>query len=265
MRRRSSLRRRRPSAAGQPLGNLAPDVVERLSESSGDVAVAAIDLRRNLAFTHQGDVHFDLASVAKVPLMLAVLREGERGERPLTLRERSLLEVMIHTSDNDAASVLWAGVAGGEPAPLLDGDVWPGVLVSGDWGLWTGTAPGVARIFREIVAGESLSPDVRGDAMRLLDGVVHWQRWGVSAGLPGDGASVALKNGWYPQEEAGWIVHSAGYVLDAGGRPDYVLVVLSRNNRTLEGGIALVEEIAAGLHAALRPAVVSAGPRPPMR
>ncbi|MXY79828.1 MAG: serine hydrolase [Chloroflexi bacterium] len=249
---------------GQPLGNLAPDLVDLLADLPGEVSVAAIDLRRNLAFTHQGDIYFDLASVSKVPLMLAVLRECEREERALTPRERGLLEVMIHSSNNEAASALWDDVAGEVPSLLFDSEIWPDILLPRGWGLWTGTAQGVARVFQEIVSGESLSPDVRDDAMRLLDGVVHWQRWGVSAGLPDDGASVALKNGWYPQK-AGWIVHSAGYVLDAGGRPDYVLVILSRYNPTLESGIALVEEIASGLHAALRPTVVSAGLRQPAR
>ena len=243
---------------GQPLGNLAPDVVDLLLEPPGEISVAMIDLRRNLAFTHRGDVYFDLASVSKVPLMLTVLREREREERALTQHDRRLLEVMIQSSNNEAASTLWDEVSGQVPSLLFDSELWPGILLPRGWGLWTGTAEGVARVFQEIVAGDWFSPDVRDDAMGLLDGVVHWQRWGVSAGLPDDGATVALKNGWYPQK-AGWIVHSAGYVLDAGGRPDYVLVILSRHNPTLEDGIALLEEIAAGLHAALRPTVVSAG------
>ena len=251
-------------AAGQPLGNVAPDVVDLLLEPPGEISVAMIDLRRNLAFTHRGDVYFDLASVSKVPLMLTVLREREREEQALTQRERRLLEVMIQSSNNEAASTLWDEVSAEVPSLLFDSEIWPDILLPRGWGLWTGTAEGVARVFQEIVAGEWFSPDVRDDAMRLLDGVVHWQRWGISAGLPDDGASVALKNGWYPQK-AGWIVHSAGYVLDAGGRPDYVLVILSRHNPTLESGIALVEEIAAGLHAALRPTVVSAGLRQPAR
>jgi hypothetical protein len=253
-----------PPTGGQPLGNLAPDVVERLSGLPGDISVATIDLRRNLAFTHQPDLYYDLASVSKVPLMLTVLRESEREERALSPREQSLLEMMIHSSNNEAAIALWEAVADGASALLFDSDVWPDILVPRGWGLWTGNAYGVARLFREIVAGDSLSPDVRDDAMHLLDGVVQWQRWGISAGLPDDGARVALKNGWYPTK-GGWLVHSAGYVLDVGGRPDYVLVILSAGNPTFADGVVLIEEIAAGIHAALRPAVVSAGLREPTR
>ena len=242
----------------QPLGILAPAIAERLAALPNGIGITTIDLRRDLIFTHQADTYYDLASVAKVPLMLAVLQEGERAERTLSRRERVLLETMIHTSSNEAASALWQGAGTAVPDLLTQLDVWPAILVPGGWGLWTGNAYGVAQVFREIVEGESLSEGVRHDAMGLLAGVASWQRWGISAGLPEGGASVGLKNGWYPAKD-GWLVHSAGYVLDAGGQPDYVIVILSAQNKTLAGGIELVEEIAASIHAALRAGVVSAG------
>ena len=242
----------------QPLGILAPAIAERLAALPNGIGITTIDLRRDLVFTHQADTYYDLASVAKVPLMLAVLQEGERAERTLSRRERVLLETMIHTSSNEAASALWQGAGTAVPDLLTQLDVWPAILVPGGWGLWTGNAYGVAQVFREIVAGAALSEGVRHDAMGLLAGVASWQRWGISAGLPEGGASVGLKNGWYPAKD-GWLVHSAGYVLDAGGQPDYVIVILSAQNKTLAVGIELVEEIAASIHAALRAGVVSAG------
>ena len=242
----------------QPLGILAPAIAERLAALPNGIGITTIDLRRDLVFTHQADTYYDLASVAKVPLMLAVLQEGERAERTLSRREQVLLETMIHTSSNEAASALWQGAGTAVPDLLTQLDVWPAILVPGGWGLWTGNAYGVAQVFREIVAGAALSEGVRHDAMGLLAGVASWQRWGISAGLPEGGASVGLKNGWYPAKD-GWLVHSAGYVLDAGGQPDYVIVILSAQNKTLAGGIELVEEIAASIHAALRAGVVSAG------
>ena len=242
----------------QPLGILAPAIAERLAALPNGIGITTIDLRRDLIFTHHADTYYDLASVAKVPLMLAVLQEGERAERTLSRREKVLLELMIHTSSNEAASALWQGAGNAVPDLLTQLDVWPGILVPGGWGLWTGNAYGVAQVFREIVEGAALSEGVRHDAMGLLAGVASWQRWGVSAGLPEGGASVGLKNGWYPAKD-GWLVHSAGYVLDAGGQPDYVIVILSGQNKSLAGGIELVEEIAASIHAALRAGVVSAG------
>ena len=242
----------------QPLGILAPAIAERLAALPNDIGITTIDLRRDLVFTHQADIYYDLASVAKVPLMLAVLQEGERAERTISRREQVLLELMIHTSSNEAASALWQGAGNAVPDLLTQLDVWPGILVPGGWGLWTGNAHGVAQVFREIVAGAALSEGVRHDAMGLLAGVASWQRWGISAGLPEGGASVGLKNGWYPAKD-GWLVHSAGYVLDAGGQPDYVIVILSAQNKSLAGGIELVEEIATSIHAALRAGVVSAG------
>ena len=245
----------------QPLGILAPAIAERLASLPNGVGITTIDLRRDLIFTHHAGAYYDLASVAKVPLMLAVLQEGEREERALSRREQVLLELMIHTSSNEAANALWQDAVNAVPGLLSQLDVWPGILVPGGWGLWTGNAYGVAQVFREIVAGESLSEGVRHDAMSLLAGVASWQRWGISAGLPEGGGSVALKNGWYPAKD-GWLVHSAGYVLDAGGQPDYVIVILSAQHKSLADGVELVEEIAASIHAALRAGVVSAGVPP---
>ena len=200
----------------QPLGILAPAITERLAALPNGVGITTIDLRRDLIFTHHAGAYYDLASVAKVPLMLAVLQEGEREERTLSRREQVLLELMIHTSSNEAANALWQDAVNAVPGLLSQLDVWPGILVPGGWGLWTGNAYGVAQVFREIVAGESLSEDVRHDAMRLLAGVAPWQRWGISAGLPEGAPAWRSRTAGTPPRTVGWCTARATCWTPAG-------------------------------------------------
>ena len=246
-----------PSMVGgeraQALQNLAPQLVERLGQIENSVAIAAIDLRRELVFAHEAETYYDLASVAKIPLMLALLEDVERRRQLISEDDQLLLQLMIQWSDNSATGVVWDRLGTAAQELLTALGVSPGVLfINDDWGGGTGNAGGVARLFREIVEGERLSPAVRSDAMALLDGVAAVQRWGLSAGLPADGPRVGLKNGWYPTDD-GWLVHTAGYVVNAAGEPDYVVVILSAGHETLDDGVALVEEVATELHAALRP------------
>ena len=240
----------------QPLANLAPAAVARIAALPNQISIAAIDLRRGLTFTHNANAYYDLASLAKVPLMLTFLELMESERRGPSEAEQTLLELMIQWSDNQAADALWERVGGDRERALVEAlQLWPRILfVEDGWGGLEGSAYGVALLFGEIVSGAVLSPALRAQATDLIDGVAHFQRWGLSAGLPEDqGGTVFLKNGWYPTD-AGWLVHSAGVVRDAAGRPDYVVAILSADHASLQDGIDIVEAIATDLHAALRPA-----------
>jgi hypothetical protein len=238
----------------QPLANLSPEAAAFVAVLPNTLSIAAIDLRRDLAFVYNGGAYFDLASLAKVLLMLALLEEQNQERRDRSEWERVLLKSMIQWSNNQSADEVWERVGGQARARELLDDLHlsPGIVFAGDgWGDMEGEAMAVARLFREIVGGTVLPDVVRDGAMELLDRVTSGQRWGITAGAPTAAASVGLKNGWYPKD-SGWLVHSAGYVLDASGRPDYVLAILSGEHDTLEDGIKTVESIAIALHRAMR-------------
>ena len=245
-----------PASIGpHPLSDLSEAASALAAVRPGEVGIVVLDLKGDRTFASGGETYYDIASLAKVPLMLTVLEHLRAEGRALDENERLLLELMIQWSDNGAATELWQRLQGGDrQRALLESlAVWPRLLRLGDgWGDLRGSAQGVALLFAEIARGDQLAAVVRDEAMGLLAGVSVSQRWGVSAGLPDNGARVDLKNGWYPTE-AGWAVHSAGYVLDAEGRPDYVLAILTHGSQTLDEGIAAVENMATAIHAAMRP------------
>jgi len=240
------------------LDNLAPLAAKLIEFMPNQISIAAIDLRRGLTFAHQPDTYYDLASLAKIPLMLTLLDVLDSEQRGPTEAEQALLELMIHWSDNQATDALWQRVGDREQALIETLQLSPRLtFVSDGWGGLEGGAFGVALLFQEILDSPALSPAIRTQALDLIDGVVHFQHWGLSAGLPADqAAAVSLKNGWYPTQ-SGWLVHSAGIVHDAAGQPDYVIAILTADHATLQEGIDIVESIAAQLHAAMRPAEVS--------
>jgi beta-lactamase class A len=104
------------------------------AELGGTVGVCARNLATGVTVAHRADERFPLASVFKVPVMVEVMRQVDRGvlrlDERLTLTEadkspgstlihchpglaltvRDLLYLMITLSDNTATDMLWRRV-----------------------------------------------------------------------------------------------------------------------------------------------------------
>ena len=184
------------------------------------------------------------------------LADSSAPLRPRSASDRSLAELMIEDSDNDAATSLWyevggpssirafnsaAGLAHTTPSPCVDcaGFPWPG------WGLTT-TVPGdQLALLRALVEPNSLLTDAeRSYALSLMENVTPDQRWGVSGGVPAQ-ATVALKNGWLPLNSADsdWQINSVGWI--SGSGRDYLMAVLTTGNPTEQYGIDTIDQLAA--------------------
>ena len=89
-----------------------------------------------------------------------------------------------------------------------------------------------------------LSAADRGYALQLMEDVTPDQRWGVSGGV-GPRATVALKDGWLPLNEAGtdWQGNSIGRI--SGGGRDYLVAVLTTGNPTEQYGIDSIGRLSA--------------------
>ena len=224
---------------------------------SGVVAVAVVDLREGRVYTARTETVFSLASVAKVPLMLAVLDAAQQEGRALTDAESEALRLMITASDNAAADRLWRAVGGREPVVAVLEALslgWPRFAIGeGPWGAQQADVLSVALLFAEIAQGTVLSPASRAIALQILSSVQPDQAWGITEGLTAHygGAEVALKNGWFPDDEGSWRVHSAGFVRSRDGHALYALAILSEDQPSYAYGVRTVEGVAREIHRAL--------------
>ena len=87
---------------------LAHDIDRALRGRVSTVAVGVDDPGQDVQCWLDSSAHFDSASVVKVIILGALLRQAQDQHRHLTGTEAALATEMITESDNDAASALWA-------------------------------------------------------------------------------------------------------------------------------------------------------------
>ncbi len=217
------------------------------------VAVAVDDPGIGLACRLNGSRHFDSASVVKVTILAALLRQAHDQHRYLTRTEAARARAMITRSDNAAASALWAEVGRRRLQHFLNLARMTHTVLGPDgaWGLTEITAADEALLLRLLLTQNPvLSTPARDYALGLMAHVIPGQRWGVPAGAPAR-LTVHVKNGWLPLAAHGWRIHSIGGFTGRGG--GYSIVVLTQDNPTMAGGIATIEAIAEVINRDLNP------------
>ena len=201
----------------------------------GHVGFAVVDEEGSL-HGHNAAAHFESASVVKVMLMVAYLREARN--RPLTDNDRNLLAPMIKRSANAPASEIYLKVGAGALHKLARDAGMKGFSTGPTWGA-SRIAPGSqARFFHEL---ERYIPERHLDyALRLLADIVSRQRWGIPPEVP-QGWHIRFKGGW-AREAAGWKVNQVAMITNGGRR--LAVAVLTRGNPSKEYGQATVRGVA---------------------
>jgi beta-lactamase class A len=197
--------------------------------------------------------HFDSASVVKVTILGALLRDAQAAHRSLTSRERALAWAMITRSDNGAASALWDEDGRGRLQRFLDAaGMTHTVLGPGPaWGLTRITAADETRLLWLLLqSNRVLGTASRDYALALMADVTPSQRWGVPAGAP-KSLVVHVKNGWLPLGPYEWRINSLGGF--TGHDQKYSIVVLTQDNPTMAYGVTTVERIAEAVNRDLNP------------
>jgi hypothetical protein len=207
-------------------------------------SVAVFDELTGESWTFEPGTEYFEASLVKVPMLLTLFREVNEQGRELTAAEEYLATQMIRYSDNEATRQMYSHI-GGAPALAATYDlIGASRTIPGErWGVTATNAEDQLRIMRTVADGADwLSEGLRLYLLGLMESVDPSQAWGVSAGAVADGAEVALKNGWLPDDDLLWNVHSEG-VINAGNAK-YDIAVLSSGHETFADGVVVVEKVA---------------------
>ncbi|MFI1200738.1 serine hydrolase [Streptomyces sp. NPDC020883] len=220
-------------------------------------SIALYDRTTKTSCTYDADRQHDSASVVKVIVLGALLRQAQDEHRDLTGTERSLATKMITRSDNDATTTLWKQLGLTRIKEFLHlADMQRTVPdPHGYWGLTQINATDQLTLMALFTATNPvLDDDSRAYALDLLNQVIPSQRWGVPAGAPSE-ARVHVKNGWLQRTGGGWRVHSVGAF--TGNGHDYGLVVLTSDHADMPAGVEAIENLARKIHADINETPVS--------
>jgi beta-lactamase class A len=240
------------------------DINAALAGRTSTVAVGVDDPGFGVTCRLRADQNFDSASVVKVIILGALLRQAQEQHRYLTPQEDQEATIMITKSDNDAATALWQalGRAALQHLLRLAGMNQTVLGPDGYWGLTQITAQDQLKLLSLLDnANTVLNGASRHYALDLMSRVVAAQRWGVPAGTP-IGFTIHVKNGWLARPTRGWRINSIGSF--SGHDRTYAIVVLTQDNASMAYGVTTVENVARAVHKDLNPGQLTAvGPSRP--
>jgi len=238
---------------------LSRDIKAALAGRHDEYGATVFDRTREVTCRLSEGHRFHSASVVKATILAALLRWHQETGKPLTSTERYLATLMITQSDNDAASALWDELGHAriqhfmDLARMTETELGP----DGYWGLTEITARDELTLLRLLTQSNAVLSDYsRGYELGLMSRVISSQRWGVPAGAP-SGLTVHVKNGWLPEEVGGWHINSIGAF--AGHGRDYMIVVLTDANPTMEYGVDTVQRVAEVVHRDVNAGLPAAG------
>jgi beta-lactamase class A len=249
------------SSTTQPVSAVHPDPLSApaaayLGARIGTVLAGVEDLDTDQTWTYGQGGPQDEASIVKLDVLEALLARDTAEGQALSSQDRALSQTMIEDSDNTATTDLWEAVGSApgmrafndqlglnDTTPstcvMCPGFPWPG------WGLSTTTPEDQLQLLREVVEPNAVfTADDRSFALDLLENVTPDQRWGVSSGVSPN-ATVALKNGWLPLNDADsdWQINSIGWV--SGDGRNYLVAVLTTGNPSEAYGIDTIDQLSA--------------------
>jgi beta-lactamase class A len=219
--------------------------LQKYAATQPEFSVAVLDRKTGQRYAFRGTEQYETASIVKVQVLACLLLTAQDKHRDLTANELSQAQLMIRQSDNDAATALFGHL--GKQTAIGACNKRLGLTettVNTAWGLTKTTVDDQVKLLSQLVNAKGpLDADSRKLAYTLMSTVVADQDWGVPAAAT-TGEKSTVKNGWLARSADNnlWIINTVGRI--TGGDTDVSVAVLSHNNTTMDGGIAMVEQVA---------------------
>lgn len=176
------------------------------------------------------------ASTIKLAMVVDLFTRHRAGAISLSAGDRKLIDAMLHSSDDDAATALWTKYSGADHKEfnaafprygLTSVKAIPGFSkVFPYWGFQKCTASDLDRLMSYVLT--KLPAADRTAIVDRMRAVATNQQWGVWGA--GKAARPGTKAGW-SEEEGGWVMNSVGFV---GPGERYTLAIM--NNLRGKGG-----------------------------
>jgi hypothetical protein len=208
-----------------------------LNRRGGYTGFAVIDSEGRISGEHLHRT-FVSASVVKAMLLVAYLRELAARHSGLDAGARSLLEPMIHVSDNNAATAVWERV--GDPR-LRELALRAGMSDFSIVGIWANAQISPADQARYFFEMESLiPPQFRHFARHLLSHIAGYESWGIPAIARPRGWTVFFKGGWR-ETGRGQLVHQVARLQRDGER--LAIAVMTDGDPSMGYGIETIQGV----------------------
>jgi hypothetical protein len=205
-----------------------------VAQRPGTVGIVVRDRRTGAVWRNgYADTMVWTASTIKLAMTVDLFLRDRAGTISLTSSDRSLIQRMLHSSDDNAADTLWFKYAGSDHLTFNDDFRRYGLTSLSPkrgytryfpyWGFQKCTPNDLDRLVNYVLT--KLPAETRDYIVEQLMHVDPDQQWGVWGA--GQAAQPGNKDGW-SEEDTGWVMNSVGWV---GPAQRYTLAVMNSLNR----------------------------------
>jgi hypothetical protein len=205
-----------------------------IARRPGTVGIVVRDRQTGAVWRNEyADTMVWTASTIKLAMTVDLFLRDRAGSISLTSSDRSLIQRMLHSSDDNAADTLWFKYAGSDHMTFNDDFRQYGLTSLSPkrgythyfpyWGFQKCTPNDLDRLVNYVLT--KLPAETRDYIVDQLMHVDPDQQWGVWGAGPA--ARPGNKDGW-SEEDTGWVMNSVGWV---GPGQRYTLAVMNSLNR----------------------------------
>ena len=222
-----------PAAAFDGLDARTRQAIADAAKSGADIEAVVLDRNTGQTVSNGDNTPFPIASVAKLFIADDLLLQESKGQTELSPADRKSLDVMLRSSDDNAAERFWSRSGGSAVITRvvarygLTGTTTP---YNGNWDVTLSTASDLVRYYDMLLDGSGGLPPEQANvimgnlAQSTPTGIDGYpQRFGIPEGLYAE--PVAVKQGWFCCWNGGNQLHVSTGVIGPDRR--YVMAISS--------------------------------------